>query len=165
MVSVPIRDPVNDHLLTPKDSSFVATASDAMESKFVSLFDWAGVIGRIGLALLFLWSGYEKVAHQASTIAYMQAYGLPAADLLVWPAALLELVMGAMLVLGWKARWVALAAAVYTVATALVFHAYWSVPADQVMSEQIHFMSNLAIAGGLLLVLAHGSGRHALDKS
>jgi uncharacterized membrane protein YphA (DoxX/SURF4 family) len=33
------------------------------------------------------------------------------------------------------------------------------------MNEQIHFMSNLAIAGGLLLVFAHGSGRYALDKS
>jgi putative oxidoreductase len=47
----------------------------------------------------------------------------------------------------------------------LLFHAYWSAPADQVMNEQIHFMSNLAIAGGLLLVFAHGSGRYALDKS
>ena len=28
----------------------------------------------------------------------------------------------------------------------------------------IHFMSNLAIAGGLLLVFAHDSGRYALDK-
>ena len=165
VASEPLRDPVNEHLMTPKDSAFVTTASDAMESKFVSLFDWAGVIGRVGLALLFLWSGYEKLAHPASTVEYMQAYGLPAADLLIWPAALLELVGGAMLVLGWKARWVALAAAVYTVATALVFHAYWSVPADQVMSEQIHFISNLAIAGGLLLLNAHGAGRYALDKS
>ena len=136
----------------------------AAESKLVSLFDWAGVIGRIGLAWLFLWSGYEKLANPAFTVAYMQSYGLPAADLSMWPALLLELVGGAMLVLGWKARWVALALAVYTVAATFIFHAYWSAPADQVMNEQIHFMSNLAIAGGLLLILAHGSGRYALDK-
>ena len=137
----------------------------AMKSTSGSLSDWAEVIGRIGLAALFLWSGYDKLAHPASTVAYMQAYGLPAADLLIWPAALLELVGGALLVLGWQARRVALAAAVYTVVTTFVFHRYWSVPADQVMNEQIHFMSNLAIAGGLLLVFAHGSGRYALDKS
>ncbi len=137
----------------------------ATESKLASLSDWADVIGRMGLALLFLWSGYDKVAHPVRTIAYMQAYGLPAADLLIWPALLLELAGGAMLVLGWKARWVALALAVYTFAATFVFHAYWSVPADQVMNQQIHFMSNLAIAGGLLLVFAHGSGRYALDKS
>jgi putative oxidoreductase len=95
----------------------------------------------------------------------MQAYGLPAAGLLIWPAALFELAGGAMLALGWKLRWMALALAGYTFAATFVFHAYWSAPADQVMNEQIHFMSNLAIAGGLLLVLAHGSGRYALDKS
>jgi putative oxidoreductase len=139
-------------------------SSDAAGSKLDSLFAWADVVGRIGLALLFLWSGYDKLAHPASTVAYMQAYGLPAADLLIWPAALLEAVGGAMLALGWRARWVALALAVYTVAATFVFHAYWSVPADQVMNEQIHFMSNLAIGGGLLLLFAHGSGRYALDK-
>src|SRR5216684_5368653 len=98
----------------------------AMKSTPASLSDWAEVIGRIGLALLFLWSGYEKLAHPASTVAYMQSYGLPAADLLMWPALLLELVGGAMLALGWKARWVALALAVYTVAATFIFHAYWS---------------------------------------
>lgn len=138
--------------------------SDATASKLDSLFAWADVIGRIGLALIFLSSGYGKFAHAASTVAYMQAYGMPAADILIWPAALLEVAGGAMLVLGWKVRWAALALAVYTVAAALVFHAYWSVPADQVMNQQIHFMKNLAIAGGLLLLFAHGSGRYALDK-
>ncbi len=136
-----------------------------MESKLVSLFDWADVIGRIGLALLFLWSGYGKFAYAAPAVAYMQAYGLPASDILIWPTALVEVVGGAMLVLGWKARWAALALAVFTVAATLVFHAYWSVPADQVMNQQIHFMKNLAIVGGLLSVFARGSGRYALDNS
>jgi putative oxidoreductase len=146
-------------------ASVLIRADVATESKPVSLFDWAGVIGRLGLAWLFLWSGYEKLARPVSTVAYMQSYGLPAADVLIWPALLLELAGGAMLVLGWKARWVALALAVYTFAATFVFHAFWSVPADQVMNQQIHFMSNLAIAGGLLLASAHGSGRYALDKS
>jgi len=146
-------------------ASVLIRAHVAPESKLVSLFDWADVIGRFGLALLFLWSGYEKLAHPASTVAYMQAYGLPAAGLLIWPAALFELAGGAMLALGWKLRWMALALAGYTFAATFVFHAYWSAPADQVMNEQIHFMSNLAIAGGLLLAFAHGSGRYALDKS
>jgi len=146
-------------------ASVLIRAHVPTESKLVSLFDWAEVIGRIGLALLFLWSGYEKLAHPASTVAYMQAYGLPAADLLMWPALLLELAGGAMLAVGWKLRWMALVLAGYTFAATFVFHAYWSAPADQVMNEQIHFMSNLAIAGGLLLVFAHGSGRYALDKS
>lgn len=138
---------------------------DAFESKTVALSDWAEVLGRVALALLFLWSAYTKFAYMAPNVAYMKAYGMPAAELLIWPAALLELGAGAMLLLGWKARWAALALALFTVPAMLIFHAYWSVPADQVQNQQIHFMKNLAIVGGLLCVFAHGSGRYSLDRS
>ena len=121
------------------------------------------MLGRVGLALLFLWSAYTKFAYMAPNVAYMKAYGMPAAELLIWPAALLELGAGAMLLLGWKARWAALA--LFTVVTMFIFHAYWSVPADQVLNQQVHFMKNVAIVGGLLCVFAHGSGRYALDRS
>jgi putative oxidoreductase len=139
-------------------------ASAKLDLKTAFRADWAAAIGRIGLALLFLWSGYAKFAHAAGTIGYMKAYGMPAADILIWPVALIEVLAGAMLVLGWKTRWAVLALIVLTVPAALVFHAYWGVPADQVMNQQIHFMKNLAILGGLLSVFAHGSGRYALDR-
>jgi putative oxidoreductase len=77
----------------------------ALETKIAPLFDWADVLGRIGLALLFLWSGYTKFAYMAANVMYMKTYGMPAAELLIWPAALFELIAGAMLVLGWNARW------------------------------------------------------------
>ena len=139
--------------------------SDATESRLASLFDWADIFGRIGLAWLFLWSGYGMFVHTASQVALMEAYGMPAANILIWPTGLLEVVAAAMLVLGWKARWAALALIVFTVAATFIFHAYWRGPADQVMNQQIEFVKNLAIVGGLLLVLAHGSGQYALDKS
>lgn len=140
-------------------------ASVAIEPKVTPLMDWAEVVGRVGLAVLFLWSAYTKFAYMAPTIGYMKAYGMPAAELLVWPAALLELGAGAMLLLGWKARWAALVLALFTLASMLIFHAYWSVPADQMQNQQIHFMKNVAIVGGLLFVFARGSGRYALDRS
>lgn len=140
-------------------------ASVAIESKVAPLQDWAEVLGRVGLALLFLWSAYTKFAYMAPTIAYMKAYGMPAAELLIWPAAFLELIAGAMLAFGWKARWAALALALFTLASMLIFHAYWSVPADQMQNQQIHFMKNVAILGGLLFVFARGSGRYAIDRS
>lgn len=142
----------------------ITMTSDPVERKSATLTDWASLLGRIGLGLLFLWSGYGKIAYTAANVGYMQAYGVPAADILIWPAALVEVVAGAMLVLGWKARWAALALIVFTVPATFIFHAYWGVPADQVMNQQIHFMKNLAIVGGLLSVLAHGAGRLALER-
>ena len=53
----------------------------------------------------------------------------------------------------------------FTLVAMLIFHAYWSVPADQVLSQQVHFMKNVAIVGGLLCVFAHGSGHYSLDRS
>ena len=129
-----------------------------------SLTDWASIVGRVGLAAIFLWSGYGKLVHMDGSVGYMKAYGLPAAELLIWPALVVELVAGAMLAVGFRARWAALALALFTVPAMFIFHAYWSVPADQVLNQQIHFMKNLAIIGGLLSVFAHGSGRLGLDR-
>ena len=138
--------------------------TQALESKTVISVDWAPLLGRIGLALVFLWSGYTKFAYPAANIGYMQAYGMPAADILIWPAALVEVIGGAMLALGWKTRWAAMALIAFTVPATFIFHAYWGVPADQALNQQIHFMKNLAILGGLLTVFAYGSGRYALDR-
>ena len=129
-----------------------------------TLYDWASLIGRIGLAAVFLWSGYGKLVHMDGNVGYMKAFGLPGAELLIWPATLVELVAGAMLLVGWKARWAAAALVVFTLPATFIFHAYWSVPADQALNAQIHFMKNLAIMGGLLGIFAHGSGPLALDR-
>jgi putative oxidoreductase len=126
--------------------------------------DWAALGSRVLLAMLFLWSGYSKLAYLGPNVGYMKAYGLPAAELLIWPALALELIAGAMLLVGWKTRWAALALVLFTIPATFIFHAYWSVPADQALNQQIHFVKNLAIVGGLLSVIAHGAGRFAIEQ-
>jgi putative oxidoreductase len=147
--------------LSPAAQSGQRDLSNATASTF---YGWASLIGRIGLAALFLWSGYGKLVHMDGNVGYMKAFGLPEAELLIWPAMLVELVAGAMLLVGWKARWAAIALVVFTLPATFIFHAYWSVPADQALNAQIHFMKNLAIMGGLLGIFAHGSGPLALDR-
>ncbi len=138
---------------------------NAQQSNTNALTDAASLLGRLALAALFLWSGYSKFAYMTANVGYMQAYGVPAADILIWPAALVEFGAAAMLVLGVKVRWAALALIVFTLPATFIFHAHWGVPADQALNQQIHFMKNIAIVGGLLSVLAHGTGRFALDRS
>jgi putative oxidoreductase len=139
--------------------------SNAQEAPAPALAEWASALGRVGLAAIFLWSGYGKLVHMDGNLGYMKAFGVPAPELLIWPALLAELIGGAMLLLGLKARWAALALIAFTLPATFIFHAYWGAPADQVMNAQIHFMKNLAILGGLLTVVAHGSGRVALDQA
>lgn len=129
-----------------------------------ALSDWTALGARLLLAVLFLWSGYNKLAYMGASVGYMKAYGLPAAEFLIWPALAVELIAGAMLLAGWKTRWAAAALVLFTIPATLIFHAYWSVAADQVLNQQIHFVKNLAIVGGLLSVIAHGPGRLAIER-
>ena len=139
--------------------------SNTQNSAATAITDWAALAGRVLLAALFLWSGYAKLVYMDANVGYMKAYGMPAAELLIWPALLVELVAGAMLLVGWKTRWAALALALFTIPATLIFHAYWGVPADQLLNQQIHFVKNFALVGGLLAVIAHGSGRFGLDRA
>src|SRR5258706_14899243 len=98
------------------------------------------------------------------TVGYMNAYHVPLASVLVWPAAIMELVGAAMLITGWKARGAALLLAAYSILTALIFHNFWAVPADQELNQTIHFMKNIAIMGGLLQICTFVQVRYAFNN-
>ncbi|MGQ0658055.1 MAG: DoxX family protein [Chromatiales bacterium] len=121
--------------------------------------------GRILLALIFVVSGFGKLTGISGTAAYMSSAGIPYTEVLVWPAAIIEFGAGILLLLGWKARWAAIALIVFTAAATVVFHAFWAVEPAQVQMQQIMFMKNSAIIGGLLYVAAHGPGRLAVERS
>lgn len=78
-------------------------------------------------------------------------------------AIVVEVLVAAALLLGWRTRWAALILAVFTAATALIFHNFWAMPAEQQMMQSISFWKNMAIVGGLLFVAAHGAGPLAMD--
>ena len=65
---------------------------------------------------------------------------------------------GLLLVLGFRARVVAFAMAVFVLATAVFFHRNF---ADQ--NQIIHFLKNIMIIGGLLQIAHFGAGRYSLD--
>jgi putative oxidoreductase len=116
------------------------------------------IVARILMAQIFIMSGWSKIAGYAGTQQYMAAAGVP--GFLLPLVILTELGGGILLLLGFKARWAALALAGFTLLSALVFHLK---PGDQ--QQMINFMKNLAMTGGLLLVVRHGAGAPSLDAS
>lgn len=116
--------------------------------------------GRIFLAAIFIISGISKLVDPAGTAGYIASVGIPAPLAAAWGAIAIELVGGAALIAGYRVRIAALALALFTLATALLFHADF---ADQMQS--IMFMKNIAIVGGLLQVMAFGAGRFGIDRS
>jgi putative oxidoreductase len=115
------------------------------------------LLGRVLLALIFVLAGAGKLgAAYASTQAYMQSMGVPGGLLPLVIA--LEIGGGLALVVGLFARWAALALAVFSIASAILFHHNF---ADQI--QMAMFLKNLAMAGGLLLVYVHGAGAWSVD--
>lgn len=125
--------------------------------------DTLALIGRIALAALFVWSGYGKIGGFAGTAGYIASKGLPLPEVLAAGTIFIELVLGLALVAGIQTRLAALLIALWLIPTTLIFHNYWAVPAQQVQMQQINFMKNVSIFGGMLLLMAFGPGRFSLD--
>ena len=123
-----------------------------------NLAPYGATVGRILLALIFVLSGYNKIGgYYEGSVAYMMKFGVPC--LLLPLVILTELGGGLALIAGWQTRIAAFLLAGFTLLAAIIFHTDF---ADQV--QYLFFMKNLAIAGGLLALVAHGPGPLALDN-
>ena len=120
--------------------------------------------GRILLALIFVTSGYGKLMAFDATAGYIASKGLPLPQLAAAGAIAVELVGGILLVIGWQARWAATAIFLFLIPTTLIFHPFWAAEVARKGMEQIQFMKNLSIMGGLLYVMAYGAGPFSLDN-
>jgi putative oxidoreductase len=119
--------------------------------------------GRILLSLMFVMAGFSKIAGFAGTVGYMQSKGMPAAEVLAVLTILLEIGGGLALMFGFMTRWAALALAGFTAIASLIFHNFWAVPEAQQMVQNLMFMKNLSVVGGLLVLAAVGPGGWSLD--
>jgi putative oxidoreductase len=122
------------------------------------LTQYAPLAARLMMAVLFLVAGIGKVSDVAGFTGFLTSGGLPA--FLAWPAIIFEFAVAASLILGYQTRIMALLAAGFCVVTGLLYHFN---PADQMAMTM--FLKNVALAGGFLMVFAHGAGKVALDKA
>jgi putative oxidoreductase len=121
------------------------------------------LIARLLMALMFLLGGISKFTGLDGTAGYIASVGLPAPQLLAVGAGLVEVIGAVLLIVGWQARWAALALAGFTLLATVLFHNYWAMPAEQQMMQQLMFMKNLSAVGGLLAFFAFGPGSLSLD--
>ena len=117
-------------------------------------------IGRVLMATIFVFSGIGKALAPEGTLGYIASVGLPFASLALIGAIAIEIGGGALLALGYKTRLVAALLAAFSLVTAFVFH---NAIGDQ--NQLIHLLKNVALAGGLLQVVAFGAGAWSLDAA
>ena len=112
--------------------------------------------GRLLLAAIFLHEGFGKILAYTAAASYAQAFGVP--DSLLTGAIALEIGGGLCIAAGGFTRPAALSLALFSLATAVIFHSRFAE-----VNQLLHFEKNLAIAGGFLILAVHGSGKWSLD--
>jgi putative oxidoreductase len=120
--------------------------------------DYAAAFGRLMIATVFVLSGLGKIAAPAATQAYIASTGLPLPIVGYLIAVVVEVAGGLLLAAGYRTTFVATGMAVFTLATAVFFHNNF---ADR--NQMIHFLKNVAMAGGLFQVAAFGAGSFSID--
>lgn len=116
------------------------------------------LVGRVFIAIIFIVSGFGKIMGFAGTVAFTGTV-LPFPELMVVIAIILELGGGLLLLVGYQTRLVVSALGLFLIVATLGFHLDF---ADQ--AQNIQFMKNLAIFGGLLYVKIGGAGKYSLDR-
>jgi len=119
---------------------------------------YIALLGRILLAQIFIVTGIGKMIGDAiGIIAYMESFGVP--GFLFWPSSLFETIAGVAILIGFQTRLTAALLAGFCLLTTALFHTDIS---DNMQMGL--FLRNIAMAGGLLMLVRFGAGEFSLDN-
>ena len=120
------------------------------------------LLGRALLSVVFIPAGLQKFGDIAGTAGYIQAGGLPAPTLLAWGSAILEVVLGICVLVGFQTKYAALLLAAFCLVTGVVFH-YGMSNGGADMMQMIMFFKNIGLTGSFLTLAANGAGAWSVD--
>jgi putative oxidoreductase len=121
--------------------------------------------GRILMSVVFLVSGFFKIGGYSQLVRYAASKGLPMAGVAVACAAVLELAGGLAILVGFQTKIAAWLLFLYLIPTTFFFHNFWALQGAEQQNNMIHFLKNVAIMGGLVILAANGPGPYSVDHS
>ena len=123
------------------------------------------LLGRILIAFIFLFDALDSIWYFKETKLKMTEFSLVWRQDLLLSAAIFVLVVGGTLVLvGYRAKLGAVLLLLYWVPVTFIVHSFWNDPEELRRINSIHFMKNIAIIGGLLIIWANGSGKYSIRR-
>jgi putative oxidoreductase len=109
------------------------------------------LVSRVLLALVFVVAGIGKITGFSGAVGYIASAGVPMPEVMAVIAIIFELGGGVALLFGYHSRIAAKVLIIFTLVATLIFHTDFS---DQM--QQVQFLKNLAVIGGLLQIYVHG---------
>jgi putative oxidoreductase len=135
--------------------------------------DTVSLISRILMSLVFIIYGYMKLVDVASIVnnpgtkRFMElvASGAAAPTWLGYLIALIEVIGGLLILIGFKTRLVAWAMVIWIIIATLLGHPFWIMEGAPRGPNMVNFYKNLAIMAAYLLLAIHGPGRYSVDRA
>jgi putative oxidoreductase len=121
------------------------------------------LLARILMASIFISAGFSKVLGFDGVTAYIASKGLPMPMIIAGLTVALEILGGFAIIVGFKVRIAGLLLGLFSILAAFIFHNFWAFPPEQVYLQNIMFMQNLSMAGGLFLLTVFGAGAYSID--
>ena len=123
------------------------------------------LVGRLILAWFFLSEAMTYAGQWDGTIQLMALKNIPVQPLLLALALIVMFLGGLSLVFGFQTRYAAVMLFGYTIIVSVAMHDFWLInnAIDRAADYEI-FARNMAIAGGLLLLVGMGPGPVAIDS-
>jgi len=123
------------------------------------------LIARILISAIFLFEAYDSIAFYGKMKNTMTEYGLTwQQDFLLIASICLLLVGGIFLLIGYRSSFASILLMLYWIPVTFIVYSWWNDPIEYRRLHSILFMKNLAIVGGLLMILVHGSGRFSVKR-
>jgi putative oxidoreductase len=139
--------------------------------------NFAYALGRILVPLIFLVAGIQKAMNVGELAQILAAAnipipdevapylgGIPKYEAMGYLLAAVEIVCALMVLVGLKARWGALILAVFTACTIIYVHHFWDMEGAALIQHRAEALKDLSILGGLLLIVAVGSGPGSVES-
>jgi len=127
--------------------------------------DIADLIGRVLIGFIFLYEVLDSVVYFDKTKQTMIEYGLSwKPDILLIGAILLLSIGSFSVLIGYQARIGATLLLIYWLVFTVVVYSFWNDPEDIKQLHAIYFMRNLAICGGLFILIANGAGKYSVNR-
>ena len=125
----------------------------------------APLVGRVMIAAIFILAGFEKLQHWNASALSMAQHGMSMIGPSLALAIVVEIGAGIALIIGFRARLMALALFMFTLVVSFVMHDFWAIgDAELARVEMQLFGKNMAIAGGLLMLVGLGAGGWSYDS-
>jgi putative oxidoreductase len=123
------------------------------------------LIGRFLLGLYFILPGISKITGYEGTVTYMEVHNVPMISALLPLTIVMQLVLGAALIVGFRGKLAAFFLAGLTLVISVYMHNFWDFAEGMERNHETqNFFKNMGITAGLLMVAALGTGRFSIDK-